>query len=105
MAATLKIDPEQFRVRQGEVVDLVRRPTDAAPLCKSDGHCTERLRKHVEHPGDSPWYVVPAVDKNNLRLIVSQIELETFEAMKLAWPKASPARLREMKATRGELTP
>jgi PPK2 family polyphosphate:nucleotide phosphotransferase len=54
--------------------------------------------------GDSPWYVVPADDKNNSRLIVSQIVLQTFEAMKLAYPKAGPARLKELKAIRAELT-
>jgi PPK2 family polyphosphate:nucleotide phosphotransferase len=52
---------------------------------------------------DSPWYVVPADDKNNSRLIVSQIVLETLGAMNLAYPKASPARLRELKAIRAEL--
>ena len=52
---------------------------------------------------DSPWYVVPADDKNNSRLIVSQIVLETLEAMGLAYPKASAARLIEMKAIRAEL--
>jgi len=52
---------------------------------------------------DSPWYVVPADNKNNSRLIVSQIVLETFEAMGLAYPKASAARLRELKAIRSEL--
>jgi len=52
---------------------------------------------------DSPWYVVPADDKNKSRLIVSQIVLETLEAMGLAYPKASAARLRELKAIRAEL--
>ena len=28
---------------------------------------------------DTPWYVVPADDKENARLIVSQIVLDTFE--------------------------
>jgi PPK2 family polyphosphate:nucleotide phosphotransferase len=53
--------------------------------------------------GDSPWYVVPADDKNNSRLIVSQIVLDTFESMALAYPKASAARLRELKAIRAGL--
>ena len=52
---------------------------------------------------DSPWYVVPADDKNSSRLIVSQIVLETFEAMSLAYPKASAERLSELKAIRAEL--
>jgi PPK2 family polyphosphate:nucleotide phosphotransferase len=52
---------------------------------------------------ESPWYVIPADDKNNSRLIVSQIVLETFEAMKMTYPKAGPARLKELKTIRGEL--
>ena len=52
---------------------------------------------------DSPWYVVPADDKNNSRLIVSQIALETFEAMSLAYPKASAECLSELKAIQAEL--
>ena len=30
----------------------------------------------------SPWYVVPADDKENARLIVSRIVLDTFEELK-----------------------
>ena len=33
---------------------------------------------------DSPWYVVPADDKENARLIVSQIVLDTFEGLKMS---------------------
>jgi len=52
---------------------------------------------------ESPWYIVPADDKNNTRLIVSQIVLETLEALKMTQPKASPARRRELQALRGQL--
>ena len=31
---------------------------------------------------DSPWYVVPADDKDNARLIVSRIVLDTFEDLR-----------------------
>jgi polyphosphate kinase 2 (PPK2 family) len=54
---------------------------------------------------DSPWYVVPADDKNNTRVIVSQIVLETLDAMNLAYPKANAARLKELKAIRAGLAP
>lgn len=52
---------------------------------------------------DAPWYVVPADDKNNARLIVSKILLDTLKSMQLAYPKASPARLKELQAIRAEL--
>jgi hypothetical protein len=48
---------------------------------------------------------MPADDKNNLRLVVPQIVLDTFEAMKLANPKAGLARLNELKAMRAEFRP
>ena len=35
----------------------------------------------------APWYVVPADDKENARLIVSQIVLDTFEGLKMAFPR------------------
>jgi PPK2 family polyphosphate:nucleotide phosphotransferase len=47
---------------------------------------------------DSPWYVVPADDKENARLIVSQIVLDTFEGLKMAYPKVSAKRRKELLA-------
>jgi len=48
----------------------------------------------------APWYVVPADDKRNARLIVSRIVLETAQALKLAYPKTSPKRGRELQNLR-----
>ncbi len=45
----MKIDSAEFRVRQGESVELAGRATTVAPLCKSDKHYAARLRKHVAH--------------------------------------------------------
>jgi polyphosphate kinase 2 (PPK2 family) len=36
---------------------------------------------------DSPWHVVPADDKENARLIVSQIVLDTLEGLHMSYPK------------------
>jgi PPK2 family polyphosphate:nucleotide phosphotransferase len=52
---------------------------------------------------DAPWYVVPADDKENARLIVSQIILDTFERLKLSYPKTSAARRGELLAIRKRL--
>ena len=49
---------------------------------------------------DSPWYVVPADDKDNARLIVSQIVLDVLAGMELGYPVVSPARRRELKGIR-----
>ena len=53
--------------------------------------------------GHAPWYVVPADDKENARLIVSQIVLDTFEGLKMAYPKTSAKRRRELLSIRKQL--
>lgn len=52
---------------------------------------------------DSPWYIVPADDKENARLIVSQIVLDTFEGLRLAYPEVSAERRRELLTIRKQL--
>jgi PPK2 family polyphosphate:nucleotide phosphotransferase len=51
----------------------------------------------------APWYVVPADDKLNTRLIVSQVLLDTFAKLKLQYPRSSAARRRELRALRTKL--
>jgi len=48
----------------------------------------------------APWYVVPADDKENARLIVSQIILDTFKALKMSYPKADSKRRQELQSIR-----
>jgi hypothetical protein len=52
---------------------------------------------------DAPWYVVPADDKDNARLIVSQIIVDTMEALNMRYPKTTPEREHELKLIRKEL--
>ncbi len=52
----------------------------------------------------APWYVVPADDKENARLIVSQIVLDALDELKMAYPKTSAKRLQELTAIRKQLT-
>jgi len=51
----------------------------------------------------APWYVVPADDKENARLIVSRIILDTAEELKMTYPKTSAKRRRELLAIRKQL--
>jgi PPK2 family polyphosphate:nucleotide phosphotransferase len=51
----------------------------------------------------APWYVVPADDKLNARLIVSRIVLDTLEQLRLSYPKSSAARRRELRLLRKQL--
>jgi PPK2 family polyphosphate:nucleotide phosphotransferase len=53
----------------------------------------------------APWYVVPADDKDNTRIIVSQIVLDTLEDLKMAYPKTSNKRRRELQSIRRQLGP
>ena len=52
----------------------------------------------------SPWYVVPADDKQNARLIVSQILVDTLEDLDMHYPKTSAERAQELSAIRAVLT-
>jgi PPK2 family polyphosphate:nucleotide phosphotransferase len=52
----------------------------------------------------APWYAVPADDKQNARLIVSQIVLDTLKELKMAYPKTTPKRRRELESIRKLLT-
>ena len=51
----------------------------------------------------APWYVVPADDKENARLIVSQIVLDALTDLKMAYPETTGKRRRELKAIREQL--
>jgi PPK2 family polyphosphate:nucleotide phosphotransferase len=51
----------------------------------------------------SPWYIVPADDKENARLIVSRIIVDTLSALKMSYPKLSAARQRELQSIRSLL--
>jgi PPK2 family polyphosphate:nucleotide phosphotransferase len=48
----------------------------------------------------APWYAVPADDKENARLVVSQIVLDTLAELKMAYPRTTAKRRRELKSIR-----
>jgi PPK2 family polyphosphate:nucleotide phosphotransferase len=48
----------------------------------------------------SPWYVVPADDKANARLIISQIILDTLKGLKMEYPRLSTKQHKELRAMR-----
>jgi polyphosphate kinase 2 (PPK2 family) len=51
----------------------------------------------------APWYVVPADDKENARLIISQVILDTLDSLKMSYPETSKAHHRELQAIRKSL--
>ena len=48
----------------------------------------------------SPWFVVPADDKDNPRLIVSRIVIDAMKDLKMSYPKATAKRKAELQAIR-----
>ena len=48
----------------------------------------------------SPWYVVPADDKKNARLIISEIILDTFNSLDMHYPKTDARRRQELLSIR-----
>ncbi len=44
----------------------------------------------------APWYVVPADSKENARLIISRIILDTFKSLKMSYPEIAAARQQEL---------
>ena len=51
----------------------------------------------------APWYVVPADDKKNARLIISQVVVDTLKSLNLSYPKSDKARIKELHSLRQQL--
>jgi PPK2 family polyphosphate:nucleotide phosphotransferase len=52
---------------------------------------------------EAPWYIVPADDKDNARIIVSQIILDTLGKLKMSYPAVDNARRTQLHAIRQQL--
>jgi PPK2 family polyphosphate:nucleotide phosphotransferase len=51
----------------------------------------------------APWYVVPADDKQNARLIISRIILDTFNSLNMRFPEVDAKRQQELMSIRQQL--
>ena len=51
----------------------------------------------------APWHVIPADDKENARLIISQIVLDKLKSLKMSYPETGKARRKELQAIRKSL--
>ena len=49
---------------------------------------------------DAPWYVVPADDKSNTQLIVSQIIVDALKKLKMKYPEVDSKRRKELQTIR-----
>jgi PPK2 family polyphosphate:nucleotide phosphotransferase len=57
------------------------------------GHCLAETSTH-----HALWYSVPADDKENARLIVSQILMDALDDLKMSYPRSTRRRRRELLA-------
>jgi len=55
---------------------------------------------HATSSDGAPWYVVPADDKENARLIISQVLLDELGSLKMCYPQVSEQRVKELKTIR-----
>ncbi|MHB1862458.1 MAG: ADP-polyphosphate phosphotransferase [Gemmatimonadaceae bacterium] len=51
----------------------------------------------------APWYIVPADDKENARLIVSRIVCDTLGELDMTYPKSDAKRRRDLRSIRKQL--
>lgn len=129
----MKINSEDFCVREGKKVKLKKWRTVVKPVYQSKEQYQKFLRGHPDKnwkfsladieerkfwkqymqayeeclsatsTRNAPWYVVPAGDKENARLIISQIILDTLKALKMAYPKSDAKRRQELQSIRKRL--
>ncbi|MCH9682320.1 MAG: polyphosphate kinase 2 family protein [Deltaproteobacteria bacterium] len=65
---------------------------------KAYQHCIDKTSS-----SDAPWYVVPADDKKNMRLIVSKIVLSRMKQLDLHYPEVSDERRAQLQDYRQQL--
>jgi len=51
----------------------------------------------------APWYAIPADDKENARLIISEAIVDALDKMKLSYPKTEKGRRKELESIRAAL--
>lgn len=52
----------------------------------------------------TPWHIVPADDKKNARLIISQAILDTLDELKMRYPKLDKSKRKELQSIRKQLS-
>jgi PPK2 family polyphosphate:nucleotide phosphotransferase len=102
----LHLSKDQQRKRFLERID---EPDKNWKLSLSDMHERKYWKHYMEayeaclnatSTHNAPWYIVPADDKENARLIVSQIVLDALRELKMSYPTATAKRKRELTSIR-----
>lgn len=58
---------------------------------------------HKTSTKNAPWYIIPADDKNNARLLISKVILDNAKELKMNYPVLSKSRLKELQSVRDQL--
>ena len=102
----LHLSKEEQRKR---FIDRIDEPDKNWKFSLSDAHERKYWKQYMSayeqclgatSTHQAPWYIVPADDKDNARLIVSQIVLDALRDLKMAYPKTTAKRRRELKSIR-----
>jgi PPK2 family polyphosphate:nucleotide phosphotransferase len=105
----LNLSYEEQRKRFLSRIDV---PDKNWKVSSSDNHERKYWKQYMEVYEDclnatcthhSPWYAVPADDKDNARLIVSRIVIDALQSLKMAYPKTTEKRRQELQAIGKEL--
>jgi PPK2 family polyphosphate:nucleotide phosphotransferase len=105
----LHLSKEEQRKRFLERIDVPDKNWKLSPSDLHERKYWNHYRKAFEECLDAtsthhaPWYVVPADDKDNARLIVSQFVLEALHELKMSYPKTSSKRRLELQSIRKQL--
>jgi PPK2 family polyphosphate:nucleotide phosphotransferase len=105
----LHLSKEEQRKRFLQRIDETKKNWKISPADIAERKFWKRYTKAYEEclgatsSTTSPWYVVPADDKENARLIVSQIILDTLDGLQMTYPKTSSKRERELSLIRKRL--
>lgn len=105
----LHLSKEEQRKRFLSRIDEPDKNWKLSPADIEERRFWKDYRKAYEHciaatgTQDAPWYVVPADDKENARLIVSQIVVDALDALKPRYPDVTPERAAQLQAIRAQL--
>jgi len=105
----LHVSKEEQRRRLLERIDDPKKQWKFSLADMQERSLWERYTSAYEHclgatsTREAPWYVVPADDKKNARLIISSVIHETLRNLKLELPQPEPKLRSAMKLLRSQL--
>jgi len=106
----LHVSKEEQRKRFLDRIDIPEKNWKFSPSDATERNYWGDYRKAYEKclsatsTKEAPWYVIPADDKENARLIVSQVIVDHLSDLKMSYPEVTDARRKELLSIRSLLT-